>query len=66
MPKPVHQFKKGQTVKIAIPTHGGITRAKGTILKLIPKDAVAGAARMTVVDSDGRKWRPFASQCKAA
>ena len=60
------EFKKGQTIRFAINHKEGVVKGKGTIKALVPKGAEKGAARLTVADKDGRVWRPFPSQCRAA
>ena len=59
-------FKRGQVVRFVMKHALGDIRGKGTVKAGVPKDAKAGAARLTVVDEKGQTWRPFPSQCKAA
>lgn len=59
-------FRRGEAVKFYMRHALGNIRGAGTVKAAVPAGAVAGAARLTVVDGNGRTWRPFPSQCKRA
>ncbi len=59
------EFSKGQTVRFAIKTRTGTTRGTGTVKKLPPKVVARGTGRLTVVDGDGKPWRPYPSEVKS-
>jgi hypothetical protein len=63
-------FKKGDKVKFAIAFNNGkqqgFVKGTGTIKALVPKDAIKGARRLTVVDAKNKVFKPFLKQCKPA
>ncbi len=56
-------FKKGQKVKFKIKSRTKTSNGTGSVRKFKPGPT---GTRVEVIDSAGRVWSPYVSQCSAA